>query len=49
MFVTPLLIIMLKLLNDEGIIRLWKSPVREAALAKEKEEAQKEKEAEEKK
>lgn len=28
MFVTPLLVIMLKLLNDEGIIRLWKSPVR---------------------
>lgn len=29
----PLLIIMLKLLNDEGIIRLWKSPTREKALA----------------
>lgn len=28
MFVTPILIIMLKLLNDEGIIKLWKSPVR---------------------
>lgn len=26
MIVTPLLIIMLKLLNDEGIIHLWKSP-----------------------
>ena len=38
MLVTPLLVIMLKLLNDEGIIHLWKSPVRaraaqEAALA----------------
>lgn len=31
MFVMPLLVIMLKLLNDEGIIKLWKSPVREAA------------------
>lgn len=38
MFVTPLLVIMLKLLNDEGIIKLWKSPVREAAAAKLKEE-----------
>ena len=28
MFVTPILIIMLKLLNDEGIIKLWKSPAR---------------------
>ena len=28
MFVTPLIIIMLKLLNDEGIIHLWKSPTR---------------------
>lgn len=34
MFVTPLLVIMLKLLNDEGIIKLWKSPVREAVAAK---------------
>lgn len=38
MFVTPLLVIMLKLLNDEGIIKLWKSPVREAAAAKLKKE-----------
>ncbi len=28
MLVTPILIIMLKLLNDEGIIHLWKSPAR---------------------
>ena len=28
MFITPILVIMLKLLNDEGIISLWKSPVR---------------------
>ena len=28
MLVTPVLIIMLKLLNDEGIIHLWKSPAR---------------------
>ena len=28
MFVTPLLVIMLKLLNDEGIINIWKSPVK---------------------
>ena len=28
MFVTPILIIMLKLLNDEGIIKLWKSPAK---------------------
>lgn len=33
MFVTPILIIMLKLLNDEGIIKLWKSPVRIKAEA----------------
>ncbi len=30
-FIAPLLIIMLKLLNDEGIITLWRSPVREKA------------------
>lgn len=30
-FIGPILIIMLKLLNDEGIIRLWKSPSREKA------------------
>ena len=28
MFVTPILVMMLKLLNDEGIIKLWKSPVK---------------------
>lgn len=33
MFVTPILIIMLKLLNDEGIIKLWKSPARVKAGA----------------
>lgn len=33
MFVTPILIIMLKLLNDEGIIRLWKSPARVKAMS----------------
>ena len=42
MLVTPLLVIMLKLLNDEGIIHLWKSPARvraaqEAAAAAESE------------
>lgn len=35
-FILPLSIIMLKLLNDEGIITLWRSPVREKALAEEK-------------
>lgn len=42
-FILPLSIIMLKLLNDEGIITLWRSPVREKALNEErakKEEAQ---------
>lgn len=34
MLIMPILIIMLKLLNDEGILRLWKSPVvKEAAAA----------------
>lgn len=36
MLITPILIIMLKLLNDEGIIHLWRSPARarkEAAAA----------------
>ena len=28
MFVTPILVIMIKLLNDEGIINIWKSPVK---------------------
>lgn len=28
MLITPILVIMLKLLNDEGIIHLWRSPVR---------------------
>lgn len=42
-FILPLSIIMLKLLNDEGIITLWRSPVREKNLNEErakKEEAQ---------
>ena len=30
MFVTPVFIIMLKLLNDEGIIHLWKSSEKES-------------------
>ena len=34
MIVMPILIIMLKLLNDEGIIHLWKSPARVRAAAK---------------
>ena len=39
MFVTPILVIMLKLLNDEGIINIWKSPVRiKAEAAKDSEE-----------
>jgi sporulation integral membrane protein YtvI len=36
MLITPVLVIMLKLLNDEGIIHLWRSPARarkEAAAA----------------
>lgn len=38
-FVLPILIIMLKLLNDEGMIHLWKSPSRvKAAEEKEQEE-----------
>ena len=28
MFVTPILVIMIKLLNDEGIINIWKSPAK---------------------
>ena len=32
-FIGPILIIMLKLLNDEGIIKLWRSPSRERAKA----------------
>ncbi len=46
-FAAPLAIIMLKLLTDEGIIHLWKSPVRYAAekaamkMQQEKEAAQK--------
>lgn len=34
MFITPVFVIMLKLLNDEGIINLWKSPEREKNLKK---------------
>lgn len=42
MLITPILVIMLKLLNDEGIIHLWRSPARvktEAAAAAAAEEA----------
>ena len=47
MFVTPLVIIMIKLLNDEGIIHIWRSPARirkekEALAAAEKEAPQEE-------
>lgn len=50
MFIAPLLIIMLKLLNDEGIIKLWRSPTRVKAEAAAKAEAEKEKDiADEKK
>ncbi|MGN1419796.1 MAG: sporulation integral membrane protein YtvI [Acutalibacteraceae bacterium] len=31
MFVVPVMVIMLKLLNDEGIVNLWKSPARQKA------------------
>ena len=47
MFMTPLTIIILKLLHDEGILHLWKSPVRAAAEKEAKEKALKEKEAKE--
>lgn len=33
MLITPILVIMLKLLNDEGIIHLWRSPARVKAEA----------------
>ena len=38
MFVCPIAIIMLKLLNDEGIIKIWKSPKKEKEESAEKEE-----------
>lgn len=42
-FVLPMLIIMLKLLNDEGIINLWRSPSRvKAAEAKEEADSENE-------
>ncbi len=37
-FITPLTIIILKILTDEGILHLWKSPVRAAAEKAEKAE-----------
>lgn len=46
LFIAPLTIIILKLLHDEGILHLWKSPVFEAAK---KAEEEKKKESEEKK
>ncbi len=49
-FIAPMLIIMLKLLNDEGIISIWRSPTREKAKAEAKaaESEKKEKSADEK-
>lgn len=34
-FIMPIFVIMLKLLNDEGIIKLWRSPARERKKAQE--------------
>ncbi len=45
-FIAPMIVIMLKLLNDEGILHLWKSPSKVMA---ERAAAEKEAEAEEKK
>ena len=42
LFITPLTIIILKLLHDEGILHLWVSPVRVAAQKKAEEAAKKE-------
>ena len=39
MLITPVLVIMLKLLNDEGIIHLWRSPARVRAQAAAAEQA----------
>ncbi|MCM1364250.1 MAG: sporulation integral membrane protein YtvI [Faecalibacterium sp.] len=47
MFVTPLLVIMLKLLNDEGIVKLWKSPAKVKAAQAETEKAKPEDKPEE--
>ncbi|MBR3816260.1 MAG: sporulation integral membrane protein YtvI [Clostridia bacterium] len=41
-FIAPLIIIILKILTDEGIIHLWKSPVLAAREKEEKEKAEKE-------
>lgn len=41
MFIMPVLVIMLKLLNDEGIIKIWKSPSREKAKLEAQKEAKK--------
>lgn len=46
-FIAPLIIIILKILTDEGIIRLWKSPVIAAREKEEKEKAEKEKKSSE--
>lgn len=43
LFLAPLMIIILKLLHDEGILHLWKSPVRAAAIKAEEEKAKAEK------
>lgn len=44
LFLAPLTIIILKLLHDEGILHLWKSPVFEAAQKAKEEEAKKKEE-----
>lgn len=41
MFIMPVLVIMLKLLNDEGIIKIWKSPSREKAKLETQKETKK--------
>lgn len=48
-FIAPMLIIMLKLLNDEGIIKLWRSSARVKAEAAAKQEKEKTEETEEEK
>ncbi len=42
MIIMPVLIVMLKLLNDEGIIHLWKSPSKQKAQEKTEQEKKKE-------
>lgn len=40
MIIAPILVTMLKVLNDEGIIKLWKSPAREVKKLEEAEKSQ---------